>query len=128
MDKIPPTPTDGNALRAWRMQHNPTDYPQDNSYHEGFAGVVGCVIDRWCRECQQRIDVPHLPHCSIAIKERQLVGTTPCTHPEMQLWSEATDSLDWTTAVYKCPACGKESRIHFHRSRVAATPSPETRQ
>jgi len=73
--KIPEIPDakDFNGLRDWRKAHNEADYPLANSYHEGFAGVVGCITDRWCRECDQRIDAPHRLGCSVHAKEQAMV-------------------------------------------------------
>jgi hypothetical protein len=71
-----PDRKDFNALRDWRMEHNRLDYPSGDSYHEGFAGIVGCTTDRWCRECESRIDVPHRKDCSVTAKEEALVSSS----------------------------------------------------
>jgi hypothetical protein len=55
--------------RTWRMNNNRDSYPPFTSTREGFAGIVGSVTDRFCKECEQNIQLCHLPNCSVGKAE-----------------------------------------------------------
>lgn len=55
--------------RTWRMANNRDAYPSFTSQREGFAGIIGAITDRFCRECEQNIQLRHLKGCSVGAAE-----------------------------------------------------------
>jgi hypothetical protein len=82
---VPPIPEgrhDYFPLRDWRKVYNPDDYLLHTSKREGFAGIVGKITDRYCKECEHRMDVPHRIGCSVDAKERAMVTPVASHLPE----------------------------------------------
>lgn len=75
-----------NQLREWRMANNRDAYPQDVSYREGFGGLIGEITDRWCKECEQNIQLPHRVGCRVGIAEevRTKYAEAPPSSPPNQ--------------------------------------------
>jgi hypothetical protein len=69
----PPRPKSAYELederRTWRMANNRDAYPPFASRREGFAGIVGEITDRFCKECEQNIQLRHMKGCTVGAAE-----------------------------------------------------------